>query len=151
MSTRKSTELLTPGELYNKYKDRVLRHNWTPEKIGTFFLCGLVDGYFCGSEKRNLITESSFLRLLALADKIKEMHVPDVDELEGVILLTATQLYTNHQHCTRHNWNASNIGIFYFANLLLGGYSRKRKCNLIVEQTFLELLRLADRDRCNIY
>lgn len=67
---------LTPEELMIKYP-AAARLGWTAAKIGVFYSGGLLQGYHCSSERKNLIEEESFLRLIDYANDLLRSRIVD--------------------------------------------------------------------------
>lgn len=69
--SRRSGDYYTPSELIEKYPE-VSNVGWTPIKIGVFLNAGLLLGYHCNSEKKNLIEEESFLDLIDFFNELNQ-------------------------------------------------------------------------------
>lgn len=133
----------TPNELIHRYP-QVENLTWNASKIGTFFSAGLLKG------KRRIlkscILESSFLDLVAYADKITEKKRINLQSLtnEKHNFLTPDELIHEYpQVMDELDWNASKIGIFYSSGLLLGHRSGRENKALIAQDSFIELLNYA--------
>lgn len=58
----------TPAELVERYPD-AKKIGWSATKIGIFFRAGLLLGYYSSSERKAMISEASFVRLVTLRNE----------------------------------------------------------------------------------
>lgn len=69
MRARVVESLYTPAELIEKYP-QVQKFGWTAVKIGMFYHSGLLFGRYSHLEKKSLIQENSFIRLMTFFNEI---------------------------------------------------------------------------------
>jgi hypothetical protein len=126
---------LAPNEMICKYPEAESL-GWNAAKIGTFFSAGLLRGK--RKTLKSFILETSFLELLEYVDKIAGKKRGNRTRCDH---LTPDELVHKYpQVINELDWNASKVGIFYSAGLLLG-YRNGRECKaLIVEASFMELI-----------
>lgn len=70
---RRKGDYYTPSELIEKYPE-VEEVGWTPVKIGMFLNAGLLRGYYASSEKRNVIEEQSFTKLIDYFNELNSLN-----------------------------------------------------------------------------
>lgn len=66
-TNRKTTDLLTPLELYDEYP-RIVLWNWNAARIGMFLNCHLLIGIHKGNGRSALIVRPSFVALMELVN-----------------------------------------------------------------------------------
>lgn len=112
---------------------------WTPNKIGTFYRCLLVDGKKFGKNKRTLITESSFNRLI-------EFVYLSVDDLQDRPEFMG---YDEVMECTPqasfYRWTPTVIGVFCNSALLWGKRSQKESKHLVSRQSVQRLIKFTNQ------
>lgn len=69
---------LTPEELIERYPHTHVI-GWTASKIGIFYSAGLLHGHR-GKERRVLILESSFKKLLRYANEVSKERLINLDD-----------------------------------------------------------------------
>ncbi len=107
---------------------------WTPNKIGTFYRCLLVDGKKFGKNKRTLITESSFNKLIEFV----YLSVDDIQNKPEFIGYKEVIEYITQANFYR--WTPTVIGIFCNSALLWGKKSQKESKHLVSRQSVIRLI-----------
>lgn len=116
---------LTCQELVNRYRKDVDLLRWNVSKIGTFHNCYLLQGTKFGKNKRVIIMEESFTKLISYAYSTMAL----IDEKPEY--LSYDEVIERVPQAEYYHWTPTVIGVFFHSALLVGKKSHVESRNLV--------------------
>ncbi len=133
----------TCQEIIEAYKE-VKLWGWNVNKIGAFYNCLLLDGKRIQGNKKTLITESSFLRLMEFVYSSLDIS-PSKEEYIGY-----EEVLESVPQAIFYRWSPTLIGMFYNSNLLQGKKCCIENRNLVTLQSVQRLIQYTSERFRNI-